>query len=89
MIQPDIMGGSIMAEDIHPGAEAVRFEFRSMTVEGKVSVKFGFRSMTVEGKASVKFGFRSMAVERQKRTVPAMLVCAMMEEQISTITCGM
>ena len=74
MIQPDIMGGSIMAEDIHPGAEAVRFEFRSMTVEVK---------------ASVKFGFRSMAVERQKRTVPAMLVCAMMEEQISTITCGM
>jgi hypothetical protein len=74
MIQPDIMGGSIMAEDIHPGAEAVRFEFRSMTVEGKVSVKFGFRKVVVK---------------RQKRTVPTVLVCAMMEEQIRTITCGM
>ena len=50
MIQPDIMGESIMAEDIHPGAVSVRFELRSMTVEGEASVKFGFRSMTVEGK---------------------------------------
>ena len=45
--------------------------------------------MTVEGKASVKFGFRKVVVKRQKRTVPAVLVCAMMEEQIRTITCGM
>ena len=68
---------------------SMKFGFRSMTVEGKASVKFGFRSMTVEGKASVKFGFRKVVVKRQKRTVPAVLVCSMMEEKTSTITCGM
>ena len=67
----------------------MRFELRRKTVEVEASMKFGFRSMTVEGKASVKFGFRKVVVKRQKRTVPAVLVCAMMEEQIRTITCGM
>ena len=71
------------------GKASVKFGFRSMTVEGKASVKFGFRSMTVEGKASVKFGFRKVVVKRQKRTVLAVLVCSMIEEKTSTITCGM